>query len=75
MLHGHSGWLPFAPLLTSHGLHATIQAAECGIAYVRRSRMPTPAEDKHWYSFDFGPIHFLQYSTEHAFHAGSEQHA
>lgn len=26
------------------------------------------------YSFDFGPIHFLQYSTEHDFDPGSPQH-
>lgn len=48
---------------------------ECGVAYYRRTRMPTAAEDAPWFSFDFGPIHFLQYSTEHAFEPGSEQHA
>ena len=32
--------------------------------------MPTSAEDKPWYSFDFGPIHFLQYSGEHVFAKG-----
>ncbi|KAL4439452.1 hypothetical protein ABPG77_008781 [Micractinium sp. CCAP 211/92] len=47
---------------------------ECGKAYYRHTLMPTPAEDKPWYSFDFGPIHFIQYSTEHLFEAGSEQH-
>ncbi len=36
---------------------------ECGKAYYRHTLMPTPAEDKPWYSFDFGPIHFIQYST------------
>ena len=36
---------------------------ECGVPYYRRTRMPTPAQDQPWYSFDFGPIHFLQYST------------
>lgn len=46
---------------------------ECGVPYYRRTRMPTPAEDKPWYSFDYGPIHFVQYSTEHAFEPGSEQ--
>ncbi len=43
---------------------------ECGVAYERRLQMPRPAEDKPWYSFDFGPIHFLQYSTEHVFAKG-----
>lgn len=32
--------------------------------------MPLPGPDKWWYSFDFGPIHFLQYSTEHDFALG-----
>ena len=43
---------------------------ECGVPYERRLQMPRPAEDKPWYSFDFGPIHFLQYSTEHDFAKG-----
>jgi hypothetical protein len=32
--------------------------------------MPQAGPDKPWYSFDYGPIHFLQYSTEHPFHPG-----
>ena len=32
--------------------------------------MPLSGKDKWWYSFDFGPIHFLQYSTEHDFAPG-----
>lgn len=36
---------------------------ECGRAYYRHTLMPTPAEDRPWFSFDFGPIHFIQYST------------
>ena len=35
--------------------------------------MPLPGKDKWWYSFDFGPIHFLQYSTEHDFAPGIER--
>ncbi len=46
---------------------------ECGVAYERRLQMPRSAEDKPWYSFDFGPIHFLQYSTEHVFAKGQPQ--
>jgi len=33
----------------------------------------TGDDDQPWYSFNFGPIHFLQFSTEHAFHPGSPQ--
>lgn len=47
---------------------------ECGVPYERRLQMPRPAEDKPWYSFDFGPIHFLQYSTEHVFAKGRWPH-
>eukprot|EP00877_Chromochloris_zofingiensis_P010708 jgi/Chrzof1/5891/Cz16g19170.t1 len=47
---------------------------ECGVAYERRMTMPLPGRDKQWYSFDYGPIHFLQYSTEHAFEPGTEQY-
>ena len=36
----------------------------------RHFSMPGPAEDKPWYSFDYGPIHFTIYSTEHRFHPG-----
>ena len=43
---------------------------ECGVPYERRLKMPASAEDKPWYSFDFGPIHFLQYSGEHVFAKG-----
>uniref|UniRef100_A0A7R9UZ11 Purple acid phosphatase n=1 Tax=Chlamydomonas euryale TaxID=1486919 RepID=A0A7R9UZ11_9CHLO len=47
---------------------------ECGVAFERRVRMPLPGPDKWWYAFDWGPVHFLQYSTEHAFEPGSEQY-
>lgn len=47
---------------------------ECGVPLERRFTMPQAGPDKPWYSFDFGPIHFLQYSTEHDFAPGSEQH-
>ncbi|KAK9865860.1 hypothetical protein WJX84_011864, partial [Apatococcus fuscideae] len=47
---------------------------ECGVPTERHFSMPGPAEDKPWYSFDYGPIHFTIYSTEHRFHPGSEQH-
>jgi hypothetical protein len=40
------------------------------VAYERLLTMPVPGRDKPFYSFDFGPIHFLQYSTEHDFAPG-----
>lgn len=53
---------------------ACFAAGECGVPYERRIRMPTPSPDEPWYSFDWGPIHFLQYSTEHAFERRSKQY-
>lgn len=41
-----------------------------------RYRMPTPApveQAKYWYSFNHGPVHYLGYSTELDYAAGSEQ--
>jgi len=58
-----SAWLTCA----AHAL----AGGECGIPFERRMKMPLPGRDKSWYSFDFGPIHFLQYSTEHPFHPGT----
>ena len=43
---------------------------ECGVAYERRLTMPLTGPGQQWYSFDFGPIHFLQYSTEELFEPG-----
>lgn len=43
---------------------------ECGVVHERRFKMPLPAPDKQWYSFNYGPVHFLQYSTEHHFELG-----
>mmetsp|Transcript_1844 Transcript_1844/g.5402 ORF Transcript_1844/g.5402 Transcript_1844/m.5402 type:complete len:625 (-) Transcript_1844:225-2099(-) len=53
---------------------ATDSGGECGVAYDRRLKMPRKSEEEPWYSFDFGPIHFLQYSTEVPFSKGSPQY-
>lgn len=57
-------------------LHLPSLAAggECGVPYERRLPMPTPGPDQPWYAFDWGPVHFLQYSTEHPFAVGTPQH-
>lgn len=47
---------------------------ECGVPHHRRFKMPFKSEQEPWYSFDAGPVHFLQYSTEVSFHEGSPQH-
>jgi len=48
--------------------------------YLNRLRMPAPprtanttALSRFYYSFDYGPAHFVSYSSEHTFVPGSEQ--
>ena len=53
---------------------------ECGIALVHRFRAPSNGRVNQsgslaWYSFDSGPIHVVQMSSEHDWLEGSEQHA
>ena len=36
--------------------------------------MPTSGADETWYSLNYGPVHWLVISTEHAFAAGSKQY-
>lgn len=54
----------------THTFNNTDSGGECGVPLERRFIMPQAGPDKPWYSFDFGPIHFLQYSTEHDFAPG-----
>lgn len=43
--------------------------------YMSRLAMPRQqGPDKPWYSFRWGPVHFVQLSTEHPFERGTEQH-
>lgn len=46
---------------------------ECGVAYEKYFPMPTQGEDKPWYSFESGPVHFTVMSTEHNWTSESEQ--
>jgi hypothetical protein len=52
----------------------TDSGGECGIPYTRLLPMPLQQEDKQWYSFDYGNVHFLLMSTEHDWQNGSEQY-
>ena len=45
---------------------------ECGVPTHKRFQMPGSPQE-YWYSFDLGPVHFLQYNTELDFAAGSAQ--
>jgi len=52
---------------------ATDSGGECGVPMERRFQMPFPQPGDQWYSFDHGPVHFIQTSTEQPFGAGSSQ--
>jgi hypothetical protein len=52
---------------------------ECGVPYNHRWNFamphPTPSKlDETWWSVNYGPIHWITMSTEHAFKKGSAQH-
>ncbi len=46
---------------------------ECSVPYLRRLAMPRANEASPWYTFEYGPITFVQYSTEHPFERGTPQ--
>lgn len=47
---------------------------QCGIPFSHRYSAPSTGNGVWWYSFDYGPVHVLQMSTEHDFTRGSEQY-
>lgn len=47
---------------------------ECGVPYEKRLRMPHSTMYEQWYSFNIGPVHFLQLSSEQNWTSGSSQH-
>jgi hypothetical protein len=54
--------------------NVTDSQGECGVPYERRFPMPRPSLDQPWYGFDYGSIHFVLMSTEHAFDPTSVQY-
>mmetsp|Transcript_7002 Transcript_7002/g.16780 ORF Transcript_7002/g.16780 Transcript_7002/m.16780 type:complete len:454 (-) Transcript_7002:1012-2373(-) len=47
---------------------------ECGVPHEKRAIMPIQGLDQPWYSFNWGPIHFTMFSTEHATGHSSPQY-
>lgn len=43
-------------------------------AYEKRFEFPSDSGSDYWHSFDYGPVHFAGFSTEHDYSAGSEQY-
>mmetsp|Transcript_29660 Transcript_29660/g.78618 ORF Transcript_29660/g.78618 Transcript_29660/m.78618 type:complete len:651 (-) Transcript_29660:185-2137(-) len=75
-----------APLMVSHGNHdrdwpgtgslgGTDSGGECGVAVEARFKLPVPHgdQDKAWYSFEQGPVHFIMMDTEFTAASGSPQ--
>lgn len=64
----------FAP---SWGNYGDDSGGECGIPFTYRFYMPGDINSLHFnvfYSFDYGNIHVLQFSTEHNYTFGSHQY-
>ena len=60
--------------LTNSFFENTDSGGECGIPYYRRFPMPRKSDTTPYYSFDYGLVHFVVFSTEHNFTVGSPQH-
>jgi hypothetical protein len=70
----YSAWLPGRPVYTAEGNHDSRPSNGNGIAYLDVFSLPsngaTPAYPDHaerYYSFDYGPVHFVALDTEFAF--------
>lgn len=47
---------------------------ECSVPMYYRFSAPNNGKDIYWYSFDYGPVHVIQFSSEHNWTRGSEQY-
>eukprot|EP01117_Protostelium_nocturnum_P019934 TRINITY_DN8769_c0_g1_i2.p1 TRINITY_DN8769_c0_g1~~TRINITY_DN8769_c0_g1_i2.p1 ORF type:complete len:565 (+),score=96.74 TRINITY_DN8769_c0_g1_i2:238-1932(+) len=75
----------YVPWMTTPGNHETDypnsgsyykgkdSGGECGVPYEKRFLMPIE-QSTHWYSFNYGPVHIIAFSTEHNFTVGSKQY-
>lgn len=59
----------------SWGNYGSDSGGECGVPMVHRFHTPSNGLGLFWYSFQFGNIHIVQFSSEHDFTEGSEQRA
>eukprot|EP00042_Codosiga_hollandica_P031311 m.189441 g.189441 ORF g.189441 m.189441 type:complete len:738 (-) comp53605_c0_seq1:112-2325(-) len=49
-------------------------SGECAVPMYHRVHSPQNGNDIFWYSFNYGPVHVIQMSTEHDWMQGSEQY-
>ncbi|KAL3138574.1 hypothetical protein ABBQ32_006345 [Trebouxia sp. C0010 RCD-2024] len=54
--------------------NAMDSGGECGVVAEKRIPMPIPHPGQQYYTFSYGPIFFIQFSTELDFSQGSAQH-
>nr|CCA27923.1 calcineurinlike phosphoesterase putative [Albugo laibachii Nc14] len=67
---GPDGGMNFQP---SWGNFKRDSAGECSVPLYHRFHTPENGRGLFWYSFDYGPIHIIQMSSEHDWRRGSEQ--
>ncbi|KJE92073.1 nucleotide pyrophosphatase/phosphodiesterase [Capsaspora owczarzaki ATCC 30864] len=58
----------------SWGNYGDDSNGECGVPTHNRFHMPDNGNSVFWYSFDYGSVHFLQFSAEHDFLPGSDMY-
>jgi len=63
--------MPWNPPWSGFGADS---AGECGVPYTKRFPMPSVQPGQYWYSFDYGNVHMLVFSSEHNFLPDSEQY-
>jgi hypothetical protein len=60
----YDGWLPYRPIFPSEGNHDSRPSNGDGRAYLDLFSLPN---GERYYSFDYGPVHFVALDTEYAF--------
>ena len=70
----YSAWLPSRPFFPAEGNHDSRPSNGNGVAYLDTFTLPTngasaayPDHAERYYSFDYGPVHFVVLDTEFAF--------
>ena len=72
-LNSNQGVMSNMPWMMVPGNHENEPGYEF-TAYETRFEYPSSSGSDYWHSFDYGPIHFTGFSTEHDYSAGSEQY-
>lgn len=68
---GYDDGMDFQP---SWGNYKSDSSGECSVPLYHRFHAPGNGRGVFWYSFDYGPIHIVQISSEHDWRRNSEQY-